>query len=90
MYIRLARKLADVLNEFDLRPFKVGEVIDMKESLALMLLRAGWAQPASMSIEGLACAQDGCGKPICRLGALNIQGLDSPRHPARHFDQRLR
>jgi hypothetical protein len=63
MYIRLTRRLADVLNEFDLRPFKVGEVIDLKESIALMLLRAGWAQPVTTTVEDdLASADDRTGK----------------------------
>jgi hypothetical protein len=48
MRIRLTRKLAHALNGLDLRPFKVGDVIDLEDSLACMLLREGWAEFASV------------------------------------------
>jgi hypothetical protein len=45
MRIRLVRKLANTLNGVDLRPFSVGQVIDVNDSLARMLLAERWAEP---------------------------------------------
>jgi hypothetical protein len=46
MRIRLRRKLAEIVNGFDLRPYREGEVIDVDEPAARMLLLEGWAESA--------------------------------------------
>ena len=43
MQVRLTRKFAEILNGLDLRPFNVGEVIDLDDQPAVMLLMEGWA-----------------------------------------------
>jgi hypothetical protein len=45
MQVLLIRKFADVLNGVDLRRFSVGDVIDLEDRLAYMLLAEGWAEP---------------------------------------------
>jgi len=45
--IRLVRKLAPILNGIDLSKHQVGEVIDVSERVALMLIREGWAKWAT-------------------------------------------
>lgn len=47
VYIRLTRKLAGVINGCDLRPYKVGQILDLEDRVALMLLAEGWAEPVS-------------------------------------------
>jgi hypothetical protein len=42
--IRLTKKLAGALNGLDLRPFTVGEVLDLEDSFARMLISEGWAE----------------------------------------------
>jgi hypothetical protein len=44
MQIRLTCKFALALNGLDLRPFTVGEVIELEDSFAHMLLRERWAE----------------------------------------------
>jgi hypothetical protein len=44
MYIRLTRKLAQTLNGLDLRSFSVGELINLDDHLARMLIAEGWAE----------------------------------------------
>lgn len=44
MNILLTRKLAHTLNGLDLRPFAVGEVIELDDSIAHMLIAEGWAE----------------------------------------------
>jgi hypothetical protein len=44
--VRLTRKLAEALNGLDLRPFTIGEVIDLTEPLAQMLIAERWAEEA--------------------------------------------
>jgi hypothetical protein len=43
--IKLTRKLSNALNDVDLRPFTVGDVIDLEWSAAEMLVAEGWAEP---------------------------------------------
>jgi len=42
--IRLTRKLANALNGVDLRSMAVGDVVDLPEVLAAMLVDEGWAE----------------------------------------------
>ena len=44
MRIRLIRKLSNVLNGLDLRPHQVGEIIDIGQAPADMLVAEGWAE----------------------------------------------
>ena len=44
--IKLTRKMSNALNDVDLRPFTVGDVIDLEWSSAEMLVAEGWAEPA--------------------------------------------
>lgn len=46
MQIRLTRKLADRLNGFDLRGYTVGEVVELDDPLARMLILECWAEEA--------------------------------------------
>jgi hypothetical protein len=43
MRIRLTRRLADTLNGIDLSGCRVGQVIDLPQSDARMLILEGWA-----------------------------------------------
>jgi hypothetical protein len=42
--VRLIRKLAPILNGVDLSQVKVGDVIQVPEAIAAMLIREGWAE----------------------------------------------
>jgi hypothetical protein len=42
--IRLTRKLANALNGIDLRAMRVGEVVDLTDPLAQMLIAERWAE----------------------------------------------
>ena len=42
--ITLTRKLSNALNGVDLRPYRVGDVIDLAEPSAEMLVAEGWAE----------------------------------------------
>ena len=42
--VRITRKLAGALNGLDLRPFVVGEVVDLDPLFARMLVSEGWAE----------------------------------------------
>lgn len=44
MHIRLTKKLAEVLNGLDLRDFRVGQVINLTDTLAQMLIAERWAE----------------------------------------------
>lgn len=44
MHIRLTHKYAQMINGLDLRPLRVGEVIELEDSFATMLLREGWGE----------------------------------------------
>jgi hypothetical protein len=51
--------LAGALNGLDLRPFTVGEVLDLEDSFARMLISEGWAE--------MHTAEHGCGQRLsCR------------------------
>lgn len=45
MRVRLIRKLANSLNGIDLKKVRVGEVVDVSNSEASMLIAEGWAEP---------------------------------------------
>jgi hypothetical protein len=43
--VRLIKKLAAYLNGIDVSAFNVGDVIDLPDSAARMLIAEGWAEP---------------------------------------------
>jgi hypothetical protein len=45
--IRLTRKLAACLNGIDLSAFRVGDVHDLPNASAAMLIAEGWGEPAT-------------------------------------------
>ena len=45
--VQLIRKLANRLNGVDLTSYTVGQVVDLPERAAAMLLAVGWALPIS-------------------------------------------
>lgn len=45
--VRLVRKLAPILNGFDLSNFRVGDTILVPDHIAAMLIREGWAEPVN-------------------------------------------
>lgn len=47
MRVRLLRKLATFLNGLDLSHVNVGDVFDLPERDAAMLIREGWAEPVT-------------------------------------------
>ena len=55
--IRLTRKFADLLNGVDLRPFSVGQVIDLHDPAARMLVAECWAEEV-IPIDAQAVADD--------------------------------
>jgi hypothetical protein len=57
VHIRLTRKLAEALNGLDLRPYKVGDVIDLPERLGRMLVFEAWGEEA-VAIGGAAVANE--------------------------------
>ena len=57
MHVRLTRKLADALNGLDLRPFRIGDVIDLTDPLAQMLIAERWAVEA-VAVDCPATADD--------------------------------
>jgi hypothetical protein len=56
--IKLTRKLSSAINDVDLRPFTVGDVIDLERSSAEMLVAEGWAEWARGSGDARATADD--------------------------------
>lgn len=46
MRVKLVRKFANVINGIDLTNLCVGEVLDLKDRDASMLIAEGWAEPA--------------------------------------------
>ena len=42
--VRLIRKLASVINGVDLTPYRVGDVIELPQKIAEMLILEGWAE----------------------------------------------
>ena len=56
--IRLTRKLSNALNGVDLRPFRVGDIIELTAVDAGMLIAEGWAERSSSPIN-VATANDG-------------------------------
>ena len=47
MRVRLIMKLADVLNGVDLSRYREGDVLDLNNREASMLIADGWAEPVS-------------------------------------------
>ena len=45
MRIRLVRKFANAINGIDLASVSVGDVVELKVSQAVLLIREGWAEP---------------------------------------------
>ena len=54
MHVRLTRKLADALNGFDLREFVVGEVLDLPDQFARMLVAENWAEAVMLGRDAAA------------------------------------
>ena len=46
VYVRLKRKLANVLNGIDVSHVKPGGVLELSNTEAEMMIREGWAEPA--------------------------------------------
>jgi hypothetical protein len=55
--IRLTRKLAAVVNGVDLSSRKVGDIIELSDSLARMMIAERWAEPVDEPALGHAAAQ---------------------------------
>jgi hypothetical protein len=53
MRIRLIRKLALALNGVDVSNLHVGDVVDLPERSANILVAEGWAEPVSNATPGL-------------------------------------
>ena len=58
MHIRITKKLANALNGFDLRSFTIGQVIELDESLARMLIAEDWAEAALVPVDAPSTASD--------------------------------
>lgn len=56
MRVRLVRKLANVINGLDVRPFATGSLIDLDDQVGDMLIREGWATRADR--DAIASADD--------------------------------
>ena len=64
MHIRLTRKLAEMVNGVDLRPFSVGQVIDVADSHARMLIAEQWAEEVvALSTRATADDRGGSRRP---------------------------
>lgn len=44
MYVRLTRKLAETLNGVDVSRCRIGDLIDVTNEQAVMLIAEGWAE----------------------------------------------
>ena len=55
--IRLTRKLAAVVNGVDLSSRKVGDIIELSDSLARMMIAERWAEPVDQPGVGHAGVQ---------------------------------
>lgn len=55
--IRLTRKLAAVVNGVDLSSRKVGDIIELSDSLARMMIAERWAEPVDQPGVGHKPAQ---------------------------------
>ena len=44
MVVRLTRKLAEIVDDIDLRSYHVGQLIDLPWREALLLMAEGWAE----------------------------------------------
>jgi hypothetical protein len=51
VHVRLTKKLADALNGLDLRGFRIGDVIQLEDPLAAMLIAEKWAVTADKAPE---------------------------------------
>jgi hypothetical protein len=49
MRIRLVRKFANAINGIDLASVSVGDVVELKQPQAVLLIREGWAEPLEES-----------------------------------------
>ncbi len=74
MQVRLLRKLADVVDGIDLSGRVVGEIIDLSEDEADLLVAEGWAEPAEEQVVDLT--------PGARLPLATA--ADAPRRRRRH------
>ena len=45
--VRLTKKLAALLNGVDVSALKVGDVLELPDSAARMLIAEGWAEPVA-------------------------------------------
>ena len=45
MRIRLLRKFANTINGIDLASVSVGDIVELKQPQAVLLIREGWAEP---------------------------------------------
>ena len=77
MRIKLTRKLSNALNDVDLRPFMVGDVIDLEWTSAEMLVAEGWAEPVREPGNRRATADE---RPGTTRQRLNNLLANSPRH----------
>ena len=64
--IRLTKKLAEMLNGVDLRPFAVGQLIELPEPVARMLVVEQWAEEVT-PLDVCAVAADWA-RPCSRKG----------------------
>lgn len=74
--IKLTRKLSNALNDVDLRPFTVGDVIDLEWTSAEMLVAEGWAEPVREAGNMRATADE---RPRTTRQLLNNLLANSPR-----------
>jgi len=45
MRIKLVRKFANAINGIDLARVSVGDIVELKNAQAILLIREGWAEP---------------------------------------------
>jgi hypothetical protein len=45
MRIKLVRKFANAINGIDLASVSVGDIVELKNAQAILLIREGWAEP---------------------------------------------
>jgi hypothetical protein len=63
--IRLVKKLARYLNGVDLTSLKVGECVNLPDSVARMLLAEGWAELVNGDAATNGSKEDGTPRPAC-------------------------
>ena len=80
--VRLTRKLSEAINGLDLRPFSVGQVLDLTDPLGRMLIAERWGEEV-VPLDQQATADDREKAPAKRAGKGRRTAPSRPLAPRR-------